>query len=125
MGSLILIIPIVVFSIWLLATTGKKVILRAKKDGKWTRVLVPIAIGIAMGWLFTFRVEYKIASTLRLHSFPVPTVFIYLQDLNWVRSPLPDAMRIVVAVTDFVFAIALAFFPYKLAEFVRQVKAEL
>jgi hypothetical protein len=125
MGSFILIVPIVAFSIWLLATTGKKVVLRAEKDGKWTRVLVPVVIGIALGWLFTFRVEYKIASTLRLHSFPVPTVFIYLQDSNWIHSPLPDAMRIVVEVTDFIFAIALAFFPFKLAEFVRQVKAEL
>ena len=121
MGSLILILPILAFSIWLLATTGRRVVLRSRKDGKWTRVLIPFALGVALGWLFTFRIEYKIASTLRLHSFPVPTVFIYLQDSKWIDSPLPDAMRIVVAVTDFVFAIALAFFPFKIAEFIRRL----
>ena len=125
MGSLILILPILAFSIWLLATTGRRVVLQSCKDGKWTRVVIPFAVGVALGWFFTFRVEYKMATTLRLHSFPVPTVFIYLQDSKWVDSPFPGAMRIVVAVTDFVFAIALAFFPFKIAEFFRQVKAEL
>jgi hypothetical protein len=125
MGSLILIVPILAFTIWLLATTGKRVFLKTRNDGKWTRVLIPFVLGIALGWFFAYRVEYKIASTLRLHSFPVPTIFIYQQDAKWVDSPLPDAMRTVVAATDFIFAIALAFFPFKIAEFVRQVKTEL
>jgi hypothetical protein len=125
MGSLVLILPILALSVWLLATTGRRVVARSVAEGKWLRPIIIVAVGIALGWLFTTRVEYKMGNTLRLHSFPVPTVFIYLQDSRWVDSPLQGAMRIAVMVTDFVFAIALAFFPFKIAEFFKQVKAEL
>lgn len=125
MGSVILILPILAFSIWLLATTGRRVVKASVQNGRWGALLAAIVIGLVLGWLFTFRVSYKMGATLRLHSFPVPAVFTYLQDSKWVDSPLPSAMRLTVDVVDFLFGIALAFFPFKLAEFIRQLKAEL
>jgi len=125
MGTLILILPILGFSIWLLATTGRRVVAETRATGKWLKFFGVVIVGIALGWLFTFRVQYKIVPTLRLHSFPVPSLFVYQQDSKWVDSPLPPAMYILVQIVDFVFGIALAFFPFKVAEFFREVKAEL
>jgi hypothetical protein len=125
MGSIILILPIFAFSVWLLSTTGRRLVKETRANGRWLRLTVVLLIGIALGFLFSFRVQYKIQPTLRLHSFPVPSLFVYQQDSKWVDSPLPDAMRFAVYVADFLFGIALAFFPFKIAEFFRQVKAEL
>ena len=125
MGSVILILPILAFSVWLLATTGRRVVKSSIQTKRWITVLLPFVTGIAIGWFFTFRVHYKIAPTLRLHSFPVPSLFTYQQDSKWVDSPLPEVIRFIVYVVDFLFGIALAFFPFKVAEFLQQVKAEL
>ncbi len=125
MGSIILILPIFTFSVWLLATTGCRVFKETLASGRWTRLIIVVVIGIVLGWLFTFRVQYKMGATLRLHSFPVPSVFTYLQDSRWVNSPLPRPMQLAVYFVDFAFGIALAFFPFKLGEFFRQVKAEV
>lgn len=125
MGTVILILPIFAFSVWLLGTTGRRVVNETRVNGRWPRLIVVLLIGIALGYVFTFQMQYKIQPTLRLHSFPVPSLFVYQQDSKWIDSPLPDAMRFAVYVADFLFGIALAFFPYKVAEFFRQVKAEL
>ncbi|MDB6059740.1 MAG: hypothetical protein JWO95_3584 [Verrucomicrobiales bacterium] len=125
MGSIILILPIFAFCVWLLTTTGLRVFKEALANGRWTRLLVIIAVGIFVGWFFTFRMRYKMGATLRLHSFPVPSLFTYLQDTTWVDSPLPRPMQLLVYVVDFAFGIALAFFPFKVAEFFQQVKAEI
>lgn len=121
MGSVILILPILVFSVWLLSTTGKRVF-REKGAAKFALI---VTIGLALGAWFTFVVNYGIGKTLRLTSFPVPTMFSYVQDDKWVESPLPTLMKGIVIATDFLFGVAIAFFPFKAAEFFRQVKAEL
>jgi hypothetical protein len=125
MGSIILILPIFAFSVWLLATTGRRVFKQALASGRWMPLLTVVVIGLVLGWLFSFRVHYKMGATLRLHSFPVPSLFTYLQDSTWVDSPLPHSMQLAVYFVDFVCGIALAFLPFKLAEFIRQVKAEV
>jgi hypothetical protein len=125
MGSVVLIIPILVFSIWLLSTTGRRVFQEKRTTGKLAQFGFVVLIGLAIGAWFTFVVNYKMGATLRLKSFPVPTEFIYLQDEKWVESPLPPFMKTVVVATDFLFGIAIAFFPFKVGEFFRQVKAEL
>lgn len=125
MGSIILIVPILVFSVWLLKTTGKRVFERQRMNGKRSQFALIVLIGLALGAWFTFVVNYKMGATLRLKSFPVPTLFVYLQDSKWVESPLPPLMKGAVVATDFLFGIAIAFFPFKVIEFVRQVKAEL
>ncbi len=125
MGSIILIIPIAVFSVWLLSTTGRRVLDKKRAQGKLAQFGLIVLIGLAIGAWFTFVVNYKMGATLRLKSFPVPTEFIYLQDGKWVESPLPPIMKAAVVATDFLFGIAIAFFPSKVREFVRQVKAEL
>lgn len=125
MGSFILIIPIFAFSVWLLGTTGRRLVQETRANGRWLRLIVVLLVGIGLGYLFTFRVQYKIAPTLRLHSFPVPSLFVYQQDSNWVDSPLPAVIKIIVYVVDFAFGIAVAILPFKVAEFLRQVKAEI
>lgn len=125
MGTIVLIVPIVAFSIWLLGTTGKRVYATRKASGKLSVFALIVLIGLALGGWFTFVVNYKIAPTLRLKSFPVPTLFIYLQDGKWVESPLPPVMKAAAIAADFLFGMAIAFFPFKAAEFFKQVKAEL
>jgi hypothetical protein len=125
MGSVVLILPILAFSGWLLATTGRRVLRETRGNGQWLKLITVILVGIALGWLFAFRVQYKIAPTLRLHSFPVPSLFIYQQDSKWIDSPLRPPTDIIVQIVDFAFGIAVAFLPFKIAEFFREVKAEL
>jgi hypothetical protein len=125
MGTVILIVPILVFCVWLLSTTGKRVYETKKANGKLSQFALIVLIGFAIGAWFTFAVNYKIAPTLRLRSFPVPTIFVYLQDSKWVESPLPPLMKGATIWTDFLFGVAIAFFPFKVIEFFKQVKAEL
>jgi hypothetical protein len=125
MGSIILILPILALSVWLLATTGRRVVSQSRKNGRWMRLIIIITVGIILGWFFAFQMHYKMGATLRLRSFPVPSLFTYLQDSTWVDSPLPRAMQLAVYCVDFMFGIALAFFPFKVAEFFNQVKAEI
>jgi uncharacterized membrane protein len=125
MGSVILIVPMLVFSVWLLSTTGRRVFLKNRERAQLSRFALVVLIGLAIGAWFTFGVSYKMGATLRLRSFPVPTMFIYLQDSKWVESPLPPVMKGMVVATDFLFGVAFAFFPFKVMEFIRQLKTEL
>jgi hypothetical protein len=125
MGSAVLIIPILAFSFWLLATTGRRTAQRAVASRNFVRLALVVIVGAAIGWLFATRVEYKMGATLRLHSFPIPSLFIYLQDEKWVNSPLPEVLRLVVYATDFLCGFTIPFFPFKIGEFFREVKEEL
>jgi hypothetical protein len=125
MGGLILIIPVVAFDIWLSLTTGRRTLQR------WigTRQRRPIALAIGAGlilavWL-TFFVQYGWEKDERVLGFPIPRVFFSLQNQNWTRTTLPGAMTYLGGVADFLTGLAAPFIPFKVAEFIKAVKAEL
>jgi hypothetical protein len=125
MGSLILILPVFGFSVWLLATTGLRAFKRARQKRNWTKVAIACVAGIALAWWFTFHFEYKMGPKMRIFGFPVPGAFFYLEENGWVDFPVRQPIMTAAIVTDALFGIALAFFPFKVAEFFGNVKAEL
>jgi hypothetical protein len=125
MGGLILILPVLVFEVWLLATTGKKQCQIWRQARAWPRLAGAAVIGLALGvWLALF-VEYKWGSGMRVIGFPVPGCFFHLEDGNWVDYPLPTAMQWADCAANFLMGLAAPFIPFKAAEFLCSVKAEL
>lgn len=125
MGALILILPVLAFNVWLLATTGKKQIKIWRQARAWPRLAGAAFIGLALGvWLALF-VQYKWGSGLRVIGFPIPVCFFHLEDGNWVDYPLPTAMQWAGWAANFLTGLAAPFIPFKAAEFLRSVKAEL
>ena len=128
MGRLVLILPILGFDIWLFANLGQLLPRRADGGTKWRPVVVMLVAGVGLGFWFTNWVlpfEYKIQATLRLTGFPIPIHFIYQQDGKWVDSAPGTPFPQLIALVNFLTGLALAFFPLKIAEFLRTVKKEV
>ena len=128
MGRLILILPILAFDVWLFANLGK-LLPRAADGGVRRRpVTVMVVVGVGLGLWFTnwvLPLAYKIQPTLRVTGFPIPIHFIYQQDGKWVDSAPGTPFPLLIALVNFLTGIALAFFPLKIAEFLRAVKKEV
>lgn len=62
---------------------------------------------------------------MRIEGFPIPLVFFHLDDKTWTRTILPAWLPYLGGVTDFATGLAAPFIPYKVAEFLKIVKAEL
>jgi len=125
MGGLILILPVLALDIWLLATTGKKQIKIWTQARAWLRLAGAASLGVALAiWLSLF-VEYKWGSTIRVIGFPVPVCFFHLEDGNWVDFIPPAAMQYLGWAANFLSGLAAPIIPFKAAEFLRSVKAEL
>jgi hypothetical protein len=125
MGALILILPVLAVDVWLLATTGKKQFNIWKQARAWTRLTGAAAIGAALGvWLSSF-VEYKWGAEIRVAGFPIPVCFFHLENGEWVDFPLPTAMIFLGSIANFLSGLVVPLIPFKAAEFLRSVKAEL
>jgi hypothetical protein len=125
MGALILILPVLAADVWLLATTGKKQFKIWSQARAWPRLAGAAALGAALGvWLALF-VQYKWGSEIRVIGFPVPVCFFHLEDGNWVDYLMPTAMQWLGAAANFLSGLAVPLIPFKAAEFLRSVKAEL
>lgn len=125
MGGLILIVPVLAFDVWLLATTGKRQFKIWTQARAWLRLAATAGLGVALGvWLSLF-VEYKWGSTVRVIGFPVPVCFFHLEDGNWVGFIPPAAMQCLGWAANFLSGLAAPLIPFKAAEFLRSVKAEL
>jgi hypothetical protein len=125
MGALILILPVLAFDLWLLATTGKKQCQIWRQARAWPRLAGAAIIGLALGvWLALF-VQYKWGSTVRVIGFPVPVCFFHLEDGQWVDYITPPAMQWAGWAANILTGVAAPFIPFKAAEFLRSVKAEL
>jgi len=125
MGALILILPVLAFDVWLLATTGKKQCQIWRQARAWPRLAAAAVIGLALGVWLSFFLEYKWGSAMRVTGLPVPVCFFHLEDGNWVDYPLPKAMQWAGCAVNFLTGLAAPFMPFKAAEFLRSVKAEL
>ena len=84
---------------------------------------MPLAWHLAV-WL-TFFVRYGNGPFGRIQGFPVPLVFFHLEGKTWTETVLPASLPYVGATTDFLTGLAAPFIPYKIAEFLKKVKAEL
>jgi hypothetical protein len=125
MGALILMLPVLAFDIWLLATTGKTQWMKWARPGERRRLAGALTAGVALGVWLAFFVGYKWTDKARVTGFPIPTVYFYLEDGKWVDSiPVPIVKWAAVGV-NFLSGFAATMAPFRFAEFLRSVKAEL
>jgi hypothetical protein len=124
MGALLLILPVLALDVWLLATTGKKQFRIWTQARAWPRLAGAAGLGVALG-IFCLSVKYKWGSEMRVIGFPVPVCFFHLENGNWVDFLPPAAMQYPGCAANFLSGLAAPLLPFKAAEFLRSVKAEL
>jgi hypothetical protein len=114
MGGLLLIAPIVAFDVWLGCTTGKRQcsIWLARKE--WRRLAGAAGAGLLLAVWLAFFLQYHVGPDL-LKGFPIP----------WGHTTLPRAVACLGAGADFLTGLAAPFIPFKIAQFLKEVKAEL
>ena len=74
-------------------------------------------------WL-TFFVQYGNGLEMR-KGFPIPLLFFHPDDKTWTNTDLPVPLLYASIAADFLTGLAAPFIPYKIGEFMKQVKAEL
>lgn len=123
--ALLIMLPVVVFDIWLLATTGRTQFRKWARPGGWPRLAGTIAAGIALGIWLAFFVAYRWGQKMRVTGFPIPDSFLFLQSGAWVPSDAPRWIPPAARVVNLLSGMAATMVPFKFAEFLRSVKAEL
>jgi len=127
MGGLILILPVLAFDFWLLATTGKRQFKIWRQARAWPRLAGTAGLGIALGIWLAFFAQYKWDAQTRAEGFPIPDAFSSLQNGRWsALLPLPSlALQLLGIAANLLSGLAACCVPFKAAEFLRSVKAEL
>jgi hypothetical protein len=125
MGGLFLIVPVVAFNIWLSCTTGKRQFQQWAVRGQRRRMLYFLGIGLVLAVLLTFFVRYQWDPDQRVQGFPIPLVFFHKDDKTWTRTTLPEVMPYIGGAADFLTGLVAPLIPFKIAEFLKIVKAEL
>jgi hypothetical protein len=126
MGGLIIVIPIVAFDLWLSLTTGRRQIRRWLELRQWRPMALAFAFGIVTAVLITFVIKYTWSGKTKVIGIPIPLTFFHLEDNNiWTHTGLPGPMPYIALFTDILTGLAAPFIPYKVAEFIKAVKAEM
>ena len=127
MGGLILIVPVLAFDVWLLATTGKRQFKIWTQARAWLRLAGAVVLGIALGVWLAFFVQYNWDTQTRAEGFPIPDAFSSLQNGRWTAFlPPPSlALQLLGIAANFLSGLAAPLLPFKAADFLRSVKAEL
>jgi hypothetical protein len=127
MGGLILILPVLAFDVWLLATTGKKQLKTWTQARAWLRLAAAAGLGVALGIWLAFFVQYNWDTQTRAQGFPIPDAFSSLQNGRWSAflPPRSLALQLLGIAANFLSGLAAPLLPFKAAEFLRSVKAEL
>jgi hypothetical protein len=127
MGGLILILPVLAVDVWLLVTTGKKQFGLWSQAGRRSRLAGAIAICVLLGIWLAFFIQYRWDATTKARGFPIPDAFSSLQNDQWsVFLPTPSlALQLLGVLANFLSGLVIPLIPFKAAEFVRSVKAEL
>jgi hypothetical protein len=123
--GLIFIIPIIAFDGWLFWTTGRRQLRHWLEIKEGRRIAACFAVGIALAIWLTFFIRYRSGSDLRVQGFPIPLVFYHLEGKTWTETVLPSTLPYIGTVANFLTGLAIPFIPYKVAEFLKTVKAEL
>jgi hypothetical protein len=114
MGGLLLIVPIVAFDLWLACTTGKRQFSSWRARKEWRRLAAVAGAGLLLALWLTFFLQYHSGTDL-LKGFPIP----------WAHTTLPASVTRLGAAADFLTGLAAPFIPFKIAEFLKEVRAEL
>jgi hypothetical protein len=125
MGGLLVIIPVVAFDIWLSCTTGKRQLRRWSGGGRRRTVVYVVSAGIVLAIAMTFFVKYSWSPDERVEGFPIPLVFFHREGKIWTRTTLPDGMPYIGGAADILTGLVAPLIPFKVAEFLKVVKAEL
>jgi len=99
---------------------------RGAYERKWWRAFAILAsVGLVLGILFTFFVQYKVAN-VHIEGFPIPIGIANRQkpDEPWVKSDIPISIRIGGMVTDLLSGVALCLAPIAVAAFFRENRAK-
>jgi hypothetical protein len=120
-----LMLPIVAFDVWLACTTGRRRLTEWKRQRNWRNIAAVAAAGLLLAIWLAFFVKYGNGGKLRMEGFPIPVAFFHFDDKVWTRTA-PDApLPALGAVANFLTGLAAPFIPFKIAEFLKAVKAEL
>lgn len=125
MAGLIFILPIFAFDLWLACTTGRRQIALWLERKQAPRIAGVFLIGLILAVWLTVFVKYSMGPELKVRGFPVPLVFFHLENRSWTETTLPSGLPYIGVVTNFLTGLAAPFIPYKVAEFLKKVKAEL
>jgi hypothetical protein len=125
MGGLFLIVPILAFDIWLSCTTGKRQLQRWAGCGQWRPIIYVLGSGLILAIVLTFFVRYHWNPDERVEGFPIPLIFSHQEGTVWTRTTLPGGMPYLGRAADFLTGLVAPLIPFKVAEFMKIVKAEL
>ena len=107
---MLLIIPTMAFDIWLASTAGKRQLRRWREQGEWRKIAGLAGAGVALAIGLTFVAHFG-----ALRGFPIP----------WAHTTAPGWVSWAGGAADFLTGLAAPFIPIKMAEFIKEVKAEL
>ena len=123
--GLVLIAPILAFDIWLACTTGKREWDQWRTGVKSSRLLWLVGAGLIFALLCAFVIEYHWSDKLRFRGFPVPFCFFALEGNTWTNTSSAGPLPLLARLTDLATGLVAPLIPFKVAEFLRAVKAEL
>ncbi len=95
-------------------------------DQKWWKAFSILAcVGLALGIWFAFFIQYKVANT-HLEGFPIPVEISTREkpDQPWVKSSMPEPIRIGGVIADFLSGVALCLAPIAVAAFFKEHRGQ-
>lgn len=110
MGGLFLILPTLAFDFWLGLTVGRRQWGRWREKRARGAPAAALAGGIALAIVLTFVAHFG-----KLGGFPIP----------WRNAEIPGWVSGLGAAADFLTGLVAPLIPFKTAEFIKEVKAEL
>jgi hypothetical protein len=125
MGGLFLIVPVVAFDIWILCTTGMRQYHDWSGRRHWRPMIYVLCSGFVLAVALTFFVRYQWDKEQRVEGFPIPLVFFHQEGKAWTRTTLQGVMPYIGGAADFLSGLVAPLIPFKVAEFIKVVKAEL
>ena len=125
MGGLFFILPLVAFDIWLTCTTGRKQVAAWRAARNWRDPAIAVLAGVLLSVWLAFFFQYSGGEKLRIRGFPIPVEFFQLDGNTWTRTGPTTFLHQVGVAADILTGLVAPFIPYKVAEFLKAVKAEL